>query len=321
MQVRHVLAIAALCWLNVVPLPGQTRPGTLPKIPPKTPWGDPDLQGNWTNRTLTPLQRPTSLGTREVLTAEEVAASEAEARGRYDRPPSPGNTGTYSQFWWELGATVAGNRTSLIVDPPDGRVPALTPAAQAAILDSRRGRGSADSWEDRTLFERCITRGLPGAMIPGFYNHNYEIVQAPGVVAILVEMIHDVRIIPVDGRPHADPGIRQWMGDSRGRWEGATLVVETTNFSPKSRSHGFFESAGTQRLIERFTRIDADTIDYRFTVEDPATYVSPWTAAIPMMRTDEPVYEFACHEGNEAIAGILAGHRAEERAAEEAKKR
>lgn len=283
--------------------------------PPRTPWGHPDLQGLWTNRTLTPLQRPRGLQDRSTLSDEEVGALEEEARTRNDRPPQAGNAGTYSQFWWELGKVVRGNRTALIIDPPDGRIPPLTPAAQQAILESRRGRGTADSWEDRTLFERCITRGLPGAMIPGFYNHNYQIVQTPGVVAILVEMIHDVRIIPLDGRPHLGQNLRQWMGDSRGRWEGDTLVVETTNFSSKTRSHGFFEAQEHMRLVERFTRVSADVIDYAFTVEDPTTLTGPWTAAIPMSKTDEPVLEFACHEGNEAIAGILAGQRAVEKAA------
>ncbi|MBM3778288.1 MAG: hypothetical protein FJW23_08615 [Acidimicrobiia bacterium] len=286
---------------------------------PRTPWGDPDLQGLWTNRTTTPLQRPAHLAHRETLTDIEAAIVDEEVTSRNDRAPAPGNPGTYNQFWWEMGSTVSGNRTSLIVDPPDGRVPPLTPKAVEAILASRAGRGPADSWEDRTLFERCITRGLPGAMIPGFYNHNYQIVQTPGQVAILIEMIHDVRIIPVDGRPHLHPAIRQWMGDSRGRWEGDTLVVETTNFSPKSRSHGFFESAGTLRLVERFTRVAPDTIDYRFTVDDPETYTRPWTAVIPMHRTDERIFEFACHEGNESIPGILGGHRAAEAEAEKEK--
>lgn len=286
--------------------------------PPRTPWGHPDLQGLWTNRTITPLQRPLALQDRTTLNDEEVAALEEEARTRNDRPPQPGSAGTYSQFWWELGKVVRGNRTALIIDPPDGRIPPLTPAAQQAILESRRGRGTADSWEDRTLFERCITRGLPGAMIPGFYNHNYQIVQTPGVVAILVEMIHDVRIIPLDGRPHLGQNLRQWMGDSRGRWEGDTLVVETTNFSSRTRSHGFFEGQEHMRLVERFTRVSADVIDYAFTVEDPTTLTRPWTAAIPMSKTDEPVLEFACHEGNEAIAGILAGQRAVEKAAADA---
>ena len=293
----------------------EKRAKPAPWSPPRTPWGHPDLQGLWTNRTITPLQRPSRLQDQATLSDEEAAALEDEARTRNDRLPTAGNPGTYSQFWWEMGKVVRGKRTSLVIDPPDGRIPPLTPEAQQAILESRRGRGTADSWEDRTLFERCITRGLPGAMIPGFYNHNYQIVQTPGVVAILVEMIHDVRIIPLDGRPHLGQSLRLWMGDSRGRWEGDTLVVETTNFSDKTRAHGFFEGQEHMRLVERFTRVSPDVIDYAFTVEDPTTLARPWTAAIPMSKTDEPVLEFACHEGNEAIAGILAGERAVEKAA------
>jgi hypothetical protein len=185
------------------------------------------------------------------------------------------------------------------------------------------------SWEDLNAYDRCITRGLPGAMIPGFYNHNYQILQAPGYVAILVEMIHDVRIIPVDGRPHLGPGLRQWMGDSRGRWEGQTLVVETMNFNDKiqevtgnamrlpsgepigGRYHAVFATRGL-KLVERFTRVDADTIDYRFTVTDPATFTRPWTAVTPMMRINEPLFEYACHEGNYAVPNMLRGARAQE---------
>ena len=321
------VATIGIVLLAPVPVAGQGRSSAPAKpaasknwVPPRTAWGEPDLQGTWTNRTITPLQRPTYQEGRQVLTDDEVAAQEEEARTRNDRPPTPGNPGTYSQFWWEMGNTVSGKRTSLIVDPPDGRVPPLTPEAQMAIIESRRGRGPADSWEDRSLFERCITRGLPSAMIPGFYNHNYQILQTPGYVAILIEMIHDIRIIPLDGRPHVGQGIRQWMGDARGHWDGNTLVVETTNFSEKTRSHGFFEGQEHMQLVERFTRVGADVIDYQFTVSDPTTLTRPWTAAIPMTRTNEQIFEFACHEGNEAIAGILAGGRAQEQAAEDAAK-
>jgi hypothetical protein len=169
------------------------------------------------------------------------------------------------------------------------------------------------------LFEQCITRGMPGAMMPGFYNHDYQIVQAPGYVVILIEMIHDARIIPLDGRPHLDPGIRQWLGDSRGHWEGNTLVVETTNFDNRAYerrpSNTVFGISGNLRLIERFTRTGADTIDYRFTVTDPATFTKPWTATIPMATLQAPIFEYACHEGNYALPNVLRGARQQEKAA------
>ena len=194
-----------------------------------------------------------------------------------------------------------------------------------AFAASFRGNdiGAADSWEDRNVFDQCITRGLPGAMMPGFYNHNYHILQTPGYVVILVEMIHDARIIPVDGRPHLDQRIGQWLGDSRGRWEGNTLVVETTNFTEKVNDRGttVFGTSKNGRLVERFTRVDEDTIDYQITVDDPTVFTRPWTAAIPMTKTEDPLFEYACHEGNHALPHILSGARAQEKAAEEAKKK
>jgi hypothetical protein len=296
----------------------------------RTAWGDPDLQGRWTNSTTTPLERPSDLAAKEALKPEERAARDAAAAGGNEPPPRPGDTGAYNSFWMEAGK--ASSRPSLILDPPDGKLPPLTPEAQkrADAIEARR-RVPASSWEDLNAYDRCITRGLPGAMMPGFYNHNYQIVQAHGYLAILVEMIHDVRIIPLDGRPHLGPSVRQWMGDSRGRWEGQTLVVETTNFNDKiqevtgnamrlpngepiqGRYHAVFGTAGLT-LVERFTRVDADTIDYRFTVTDPATFTRPWTAATPMIRVKEPIFEYACHEGNYAVPNMLRGARAQEEA-------
>jgi hypothetical protein len=289
---------------------------------PRTPWGDPDLQGIWTNANITPFERPKEFADKQVLSEQEAAEFEAQTnqRNTIDRPPPPGNPGGYNQFWFDRGTkTVPTRQTSLVVDPPDGRVPPFTPEAQKRA-DARaqyRRDHPADSWEDVGLFTRCLTRGLPGAMTPGFYNHNYQILQAPGYVAILVEMIHDVRIIPVDGRPRLSPAIRQWMGDSRGRWEGDTLVVETTNFSPKAEYRGSGENL---RLVERFTRVDAGTIHYEFTVQDPTTWTRPWTSAIPMTKDGAPdrIFEYACHEGNYGIVNILAGHRNEEKTAAEA---
>ena len=294
----------------------------------RTPWGDPDLQGLWTNTTTTPLERPTDMAGKQALTDEERAQRDAVIARSGDRPARAGDTGAYNQFWGEAGKT--SSQTSLIVDPADGRLPAPTAEAQkrADAIEARR-RVPPASWEDLNAYDRCITRGLPGAMIPGFYNHNYQILQAPGYVAILVEMIHDVRIIPVDGRPHLGPGLRQWMGNSRGRWEGQTLVVETMNFNDKiqevtgnamrlpsgepigGRYHAVFATSGL-KLVERFTRVDADTIDYRFTVTDPATFTRPWTAVTPMMRINEPLFEYACHEGNYAVPNMLRGARAQE---------
>jgi hypothetical protein len=286
---------------------------------PRTPWGHPDLQGQWTNTTTTRLERPDEFKGKDVLTAAELVEQNRIVAERLslDRAPRKGDPGVYNEFWLERGSL--SNRTSLIVEPPDGKLPALTPEGQkrqAARTDARK-ISPADGPEDRNLYERCITRGLPGAMMPGFYNHNYQILQTPGYVVILVEMIHDARIIPLDGRPHLGKGIRQWLGDSRGRWEGNTLVVETTNFKNINDSGTLvFGTAGeNSRIIERFTRVDANTVDYHVTVDDPVTFTKPWTAAIPMTKLEGGLFEYACHEGNYALPGILAGARAEEKAA------
>jgi hypothetical protein len=284
---------------------------------PRTPWGHPDLQGYWTNTTTTPLQRPGELKDKSVLTDAELAERDrlVAERANQDAPPRAGNPGTYNEFWYERGAL--NHRTSLVIDPPDGRVPALTPQAQQRAADARKGRGPADSPEDRSAYERCITRGLPGAMLPGFYNHNYQILQTPDHVVINVEMIHDARIIPLAGRPAPPAAIRNWMGSSRGRWEGQTLVVETTNFNDKVREQSLiaFSTGENLRLIERFTRTAAQAIDYQFTVEDPTFYTRPWTASVPMVRIDGPIFEYACHEGNYGMGGILRGARVEEQGA------
>ena len=289
---------------------------------PRTAWGDPDLQGYWTNTTTTPLQRPTDLADKAVLTAEEYAKRNAEvaAQQNADQPPRAGNPGTYNDFWFERGKLTY--RTSLVIDPPNGRLPELTGEEKERVAAARRGRGPADSPEDRSAYERCISRGLPGAMMPGFYNHNYQILQTPGYVVLLVEMIHDARIIPVDGRPRVGPAIRGWLGDSRGRWEGNTLVVETTNFNDKVREQSLiaFSTGQNLRLVERFTRTAEDAIDYQFTVTDPTVYAQPWTASIPMTRFDGPIYEYACHEGNYGLGGILRGARMDEKLAAEEKK-
>jgi hypothetical protein len=277
----------------------------------RTPWGHPDLQGVWNNATPTPLER---------MTPEE------QERGRRAMGPVRDATEGTGAGWPELGKKVA---PSLVVDPPDGRIP-MTAAAIKRLVEreqARSHRGEADSWLDRNSWERCISRTLPTAMIPNIYNANYQIVQTPTHVAILVEMIHDARIIPLDGRAHVGQDIRMWMGDSRGRWEGDTLVVETTNFNdridggPLQPSHviqtGYRGSGATLRLVERFTRIDATTIDYRFTVEDPVTFTRPYTVSIPMSKdnTQTGIAEYACHEGNYAMINLLRAGRADEEAA------
>jgi hypothetical protein len=213
-------------------------------------------------------------------------------------------------WWLDYGRNVVGTRrSSLIVDPPDGRIPPLTADATTREAERRRmagRRGPADGPEDRSLWERCITRGMPESMLPAGYNNNIRIVQSSTHVVIFLEMIHDTRIVPLDGRPHLSAGIRQWLGDARGRWEGDTLVIETTNFSDRTS----FRGARTGlRLVERFTRLDKDRLSYRFTVEDPSTWTAPWTVEVPMVRSDGNLYEYACHEGNYGLRNILRAGR------------
>jgi len=283
---------------------------------PRTPDGHPDLQGIWDYRSATPLERPARFAGREFMTADEVVAYERLAAEREDgRPPDDPRTeqSVHPSWWLDYGKTVVKtHRTSLIVDPPDGKIPALTPEAQQRIAARRaaaRSHGPADSYEDRSLFERCITRGAPEGTLPGPYNNNLQVIQAPGFVVLLTEMIHDARIVPMDGRPHLEPAVRRWMGDSRGHWDGDVLVVDTINFTDKTSFRG---SGANLHLVERFTRLDADTLEYRFTVDDPTTWTRPWTVAYPMTRTDGPIYEYACHEGNYGLVGILKGARAED---------
>jgi hypothetical protein len=289
---------------------------------PRTPEGHFDLQGIWDFRSATALERPARFAGREFMTAEEAIAYEKEAVEREDgRPPDDGRTeqSVHPVWWLDYGKTVVkSHRTSLIVDPPDGKIPQQTAQGReraAARRVAAREHGPADSYENRSLQERCITRGLPEVILPGPYNNNLQIVQTPGYVLLFTEMIHDARVVPMDGRPHSSPNLRSWMGDSRGRWEGDTLVIDTTNFTDRTNFRG---SGANLHLIGRFTRVDADTIDYRFTVEDPTTWTRPWTVAYPIVKTDGPIYEFACHEGNYGLRDILTGARYEERAAEEA---
>jgi len=289
----------------------------------RTPWGDPDLEGIWTNATLTPLQRPPELASKEFLTPEEAAQFQRSRieQTNADRPLPPGQVGAYNDVFFERGTSIVrSRRTSLVVDPPDGRIPALTPDAQKKVeaRQKREAVSPADGPEDRWLTERCILFGATVPMLPEPYNNNYRIIQSPGFVTILVEMNHDARIIPLDGRAHLASGIQQWTGDSRGRWEGTTLVVETTNlkFNHQSRfGVGYLNGLSDERLrvVERFTIADANTLTYRATVEDPSVFVRPWTVEVSMARTAGPLFEVGCHEGNYGMFNILSGHRAEER--------
>jgi hypothetical protein len=311
---RTAATALALAALATVALAGQSRISET-RTSPRTPWGDPDLQGVWSIATITPFERPSTLAGKEVLTEQEAAELEKTnlVTNNQDRRDGAGTDAdvarAYNDFWWDRGTKVVSTRqTSLVVDPPDGRVPALTAEGQKRAAE-RAARGY-DSWESRSLWERCITRGLP--MIPGPYNNNYQILQTPTHVVILHEMIHDARIIPIDGRPHIGQNVKQWFGDSRGRWEGDTLVVSTTNFTDKWSYRGSTEKL---RLVERFTRTGGDTVKYEFTIDDPSTFTSKWTASIPMAHTDEQIYEYACHEGNYGMVNLLTGARVQEKAA------
>ena len=308
-----------LTWLIVlagIGVPCAAAAQTAAVEPPRTAWGDPDLQGFWNNNSAVPLERPANLGERDTLTAGEVE-QRAERRRNLLVGRRQGDTGSYNDFWFEHGQD--NNRSSLIVDPPDGRLP-LTPEegkgwANSMGLFFRVLRGPGSHLEF-SLWDRCITRSMPGAMIPSSYNANYRILQTPDHVVLLVEMIHDARIIPLDGRSRPPQSVRQWLGSSRGRWDGNTLVVETTHFTAKGRQRGIGRTVlGTGenlRFTERFTRVSHDTIDYRFTVEDDSLFTQPWTASIPMNRVEGPLFEYACHEGNYALSNMLSGARAAE---------
>jgi hypothetical protein len=328
--------IAVLALISFVsssaPALGQTRPSSQAPAkvwtPPKTAGGDPDLEGIWTSTTTAPFERPPRFGNRLFLTDEEYAETERQLdRQRkadsQDTASPDTRVSTGPPDHWTERADKASRQTSLVVAPEDGRVP----VTQAAEAKRDRDMASTDSWELMSPWDRCITRGMPGGMFPGGYGNVYEIVQAPGYVAILSEMIHEARIIPLDNRPRLN--IRQWNGDSRGHWEGNTLVVDTTNYNGKGwiatnvasgRIKGISVSEALH-VIERFTRVAADTIQYEVTIEDPNEYTGPWKVAFPFSRDPgAQLFEYACHEGNYAMTNILSGARAEEKAAEEAKK-
>jgi hypothetical protein len=283
----------------------------------RTPDGRPDLQGNWSFATVTPLERPRELGDKEVLTDEEAAAYEKQAAERNDADRrNPGTAAdvalAYNNFWYDRGTKIVGTkRTSLLTDPKDGRLPALTADAQkAAAARGEVRRRLPEGPEDRSLGERCLLFNAGPPMVPGPYNNNFQLVQTPDAVVIANEMIHDVRVVPLDGRPHLAKNVRNWLGDSRGRWQDDTLVVETTNFTGKTAFRGSDENL---RLVERFTRVDAGTLLYEFTVDDPTAFTKPWTVSIPLTHLDEQIYEYACHEANYAMPGMLKAARMEEK--------
>ena len=299
--------------------------------PPRTPWGAPDLGGVWDFRTTTPLERPDEFAGKAELTAEEAAAQKARARAQLiDRPPQAGDPGGYNVFWVDTPGVVDDRRTSLIVDPPDGKLPPLMPNAQNQVgslfedvpdsgpVRYRAGGSGVDGPEDRGLAERCLLGFAHGPpLTPGGYNQNIQLFQTPSHVVILNEMVHDPRIIPLDGRPHLPGDVLQWNGDARGHWEGDTLVIESKNFTDKTASFtpNAMAAMGTGehlRLTERLTRVGAGLLRYEFTVDDPTTFTRPFTAAIPMRRSDVPMFEYACHEGNYGLLNILRGARVAE---------
>jgi hypothetical protein len=330
-ELRHLssvrtapFAFALAVALFAVPVAGQSQPVAPKKwTARRTPDGHPDLQGIWSNATITPFERPNELKGKEFFTEQEAADYEKTFAREINRDQRSSDAaadlkGSYNEFWFDRGTKVVPTRrTSLVVDPPDGKVPPLTPGAQKAAAAREKIAGRPpEGPEDLPPIVRCLVWPAVGPpMLPTAYNNNYQIVQMPGYVAILAEMIHDVRIIPTDGRPHLPAKIRQWMGDSRGRWEGNTLVVDTTNFTDKTNFSGSDENL---HLIERFTRTDENTILYKFTVDDPTAFTRVWKGEVPFTKAPGPIYEYACHEGNYAMENILKGARAQEKAAVEA---
>ncbi|MEM7079971.1 MAG: hypothetical protein AAF513_15215 [Pseudomonadota bacterium] len=294
--------------------------------PPRTPWGSPDLQGVWSNETLTPFERPANQADQAYVTeaqaraaaqrlAQRVAADASDRTGQATPPPAGGNVGAYNLGWMDFGTQVVSTRrSSLVIDPANGRVPVRAAALRAR---ERAQRASFDDPEHMSVWDRCITRGMPGGMFPARYNNYYRILQTPDFMLIFYEMIHEARIIPMDGRPRLR-GLRNWNGQPRGRWEGDTLLIETRGYNAK----GWIATSGSQgrvkgirhtdalQVVERFRRISDDTILWQTTIDDPEVYTTAWTVEIPMVsRAGSKIYEYACHEGNQAVGNILRGAR------------
>ena len=331
-SIGTLAVVIAVVLLVTIPVAGQApsstakaAPAAKTWTPARTPDGQPDLQGYWTNATYTPLQRPNNI-TKDFYSKEEAAQIEKQAAERESEQTEPGTIADvhydFTQFGLDRNQSTHASslRTSMIVDPSDGRLPPVTADGQKRQADRaaerRRMGATTDDVRNMPVGTRCIIMAGSGPpMMPTAYNSNYQIVQAPGYVMILTEMIHDVRIIPLDSRPQLPQNVRQWIGSSRGRWEGDTLVVETANFNGKNP---FQNSSEDMRVTERFTRLDADTIDYKFTVEDEKTWARPWTASLSLRKAVGPIFEHACHEGNYGVANTLAGARAEDKRAAEA---
>ncbi len=305
-------------------VPARKRPAPIPPrgtyVAPRTPWGDPDIAGAYNNSDESgiPFERPDEFAGRRLqdfTQAELTQLTKQRQQQTIERAPGlsefPGAT---SPMHWFENYFAANSRAWLVSDPPDGKVPLVTDEGRKRAADraaARKGRGPADSWEDRSLYDRCITRGIPGSMMPAIYGNSYQIQQGPGVVTITYEMVHDTRVIHLDNRPHVSSKIRQYLGDARGRWEGSTLVVETTNFNDKVPYRG---SSQNLKIVERFTPIGPDTLEWAITFDDPNTWARPWTFAMNLTHDEsQPPYEYACHEGNYGLRNILSAARAEER--------
>ena len=335
MTLRHLASVTGVCFTLLVAFgttsisaQGRAAAAATKEAAVRTADGHPDFQGTWSFATLTPLERPKDQAGKEFLTDAEAAKLQSQATQDQfvDRPPPPGNPGAYNRFWVDFGTTVIKTRrTSLVVDPPDGRVPPLTPAGQEREDAFAKTRHIAANPEDLPIWDRCIVGFNAGPpIIPSGYTNNLEILQTRDYLVIRTEMVHDARIIPLDGRPHLPPRLRQWNGDARARWEGDTLVIETTNFTSKGTGTLQLDPEFTRRglggrateklhLVERLKRLDASTLIYEFTIADPETWSRPWTASIPMAKTTDHVYEYACHEGNYGMHGILTGARTDEK--------
>jgi hypothetical protein len=335
MRTRHsavlLAAVAIITYVSVAGVSGraQSGPGRIattktsaPWSPPRTPWGDPDIQGVFSNADEygLPFERPTEFEGRrldDISAAEMARIVDQRQRQIVERAPSVGSGELGVPLHWFEFYGARNSRAWMVVDPPDGKVPPVTAEGQQRITarqQARGGRGPADSYEDRSLYDRCITRGVPGSMMPAQYGDAYQIVQGPGYVALLIEMVHEARMIPLDGRPHVAPKIRLDMGDPRGHWDGSTLVVETTNFSNRA---AYRNSNGQQlRIVERFTPIAPNALEWSVSIEDPSTWARPWRFAMNLMKKSdaERPFEYACHEGNYGLRNILSAARAEERA-------
>jgi hypothetical protein len=310
--------------IKATEVPPRKRPAPIPPrgtfVPPRTPWGDPDIAGAYNNSDESgiPFERPDEFAGRRLqdfMQAELAQLTKQRQQQTIERAPGlsefPGAT---SPMHWFENYFAANSRAWLVSEPPDGKVPPVTDEGRKRAADraaARKGRGPADSWEDRSLYDRCITRGVPGSMMPAIYGNSYQIQQGPGVVTISYEMVHDTRVIPLDNRPHISSKIRQYLGDARGRWEGNTLVVETTNFNDRVPYRGSSENL---KIVERFTPIGPDTLEWAITFDDPQTWARPWTFAMNLTHDEsQPPFEYACHEGNYGLRNILSAARAEDR--------